>query len=137
MKIQSSIYSNILQVVHPKNLTESNLNSPTEQKLDTKLISKCSFKKGDLIARIENYIEAEHPTYLTIQVGPSKHVYLNSDFNYLDHSCDPNIKVDIKQMAYFALKDISAGDDLSFFYPSTEWDMDQSFECWCGSQGVS
>jgi hypothetical protein len=26
------------------------------------------------------------------------------------------------------------GEELTFFYPSTEWDMDQGFSCFCGSK---
>lgn len=138
MKLIFSSHPNLVQVEHnSSNETESSdVNSVTEETYDSKLISKCSFKKGDVIARLENYIEIQQPSYLTVQVGRSKHVYLNSDFNYLNHSCDPNIKIDVKQMSCIAVKDISPGDDLSFFYPSTEWDMDQPFECWCGSHDV-
>jgi len=28
-------------------------------------------------------------------------------------------------------RDLKAGEDLSFFYPSTEWDMGKPFECLC------
>ena len=30
------------------------------------------------------------------------------------------------------LRDISIGDELTFFYPATEWKMSQKFECQCG-----
>lgn len=33
-----------------------------------------------------------------------------------------------------ALRDIQPGDELSFFYPSTEWEMAQGFECKCGAK---
>jgi hypothetical protein len=36
-------------------------------------------------------------------------------------------------MQLIALKEISAKDQLCFFYPSTELDMAQPFECRCGS----
>lgn len=29
---------------------------------------------------------------------------------------------------------LKAGEELTFFYPSTEWDMDQGFNCFCGSE---
>ena len=32
-----------------------------------------------------------------------------------------------------AAKDLAEGTELTFFYPSTEWDMAQPFECWCGA----
>jgi hypothetical protein len=28
---------------------------------------------------------------------------------------------------------MKAGDQVTFFYPSTEWDMDEQFTCWCGA----
>lgn len=30
-------------------------------------------------------------------------------------------------------KGIKSGEDITFFYPSTEWDMAQGFECSCGA----
>lgn len=30
-------------------------------------------------------------------------------------------------------KGLSVGDELTFFYPSTEWDMAQGFSCFCGT----
>jgi hypothetical protein len=30
-------------------------------------------------------------------------------------------------------RDLKEGDELTFFYPSTEWDMAQPFECLCGN----
>lgn len=32
-------------------------------------------------------------------------------------------------------RDLKEGDELTFFYPSTEWEMDQPFECACGEEG--
>jgi hypothetical protein len=37
-------------------------------------------------------------------------------------------------MTVVALIDLKAGDELNFFYPSTEWEMSQPFPCWCGSR---
>ena len=33
----------------------------------------------------------------------------------------------------FALRDIAAGEELTCFYPSTEWDMVRPFVCGCGA----
>jgi hypothetical protein len=32
-------------------------------------------------------------------------------------------------------RDLKQGDELTFWYPSTEWKMAQPFECGCGEQG--
>ena len=34
---------------------------------------------------------------------------------------------------YAGPKGIEVGQELTFFYPSTEWDMAQGFECICGT----
>ena len=31
-------------------------------------------------------------------------------------------------------RDLKRGDALTFFYPSTEWDMAQPFKCTCGAE---
>jgi SET domain-containing protein len=38
---------------------------------------------------------------------------------YINHSCDPNVAFDTTAFKLVALKDIKAGDELVFFYPST------------------
>lgn len=37
-------------------------------------------------------------------------------------------------MKIFALKDLQPGDEMTFFYPSTEYKMAQPFPCWCGAR---
>jgi hypothetical protein len=56
----------------------------------------------------------------------------------VNHSCDPNISVVLpankpKEWGIKPLRDIKKGEDMTFFYPSTEWDMAQGFDCSCGS----
>ncbi len=76
-----------------------------------------------------------NPTYLTVQIGEEKHFEFEPDpLKYLNHSCDPNVFVDTVDLALIALKSIRPGDELRFFYPSTEWKMDQSFDCNCGAE---
>lgn len=74
------------------------------------------------------------PNYLTVQVGESRHILLHPEhLQYINHSCDPNVFFDTGSLEIVALRVIEAGDEISFFYPSTEWDMAQPFSCHCGS----
>ena len=50
---------------------------------------------------------------------------------YTNHSCDPNIIFNTSSHDYEAIKDIQLGDELCFFYPSTEWEMNCPFDCLC------
>ena len=51
-----------------------------------------------------------------------------------NHSCDPATYIDTENLQIIALRDISKGDELTFFYPSTEWEMIQPFQCNCQAQ---
>ncbi|MEQ1692565.1 MAG: SET domain-containing protein-lysine N-methyltransferase [Gemmatimonas sp.] len=51
----------------------------------------------------------------------------------VNHSCAPNVAFDMAQLALVALTDLRAGDELVYFYPSTEWQMAQPFDCACGA----
>lgn len=92
------------------------------------------FQAGDVIADFSAGTIAAEPTYLTVQVGIRKHITLQPEFlQYINHSCDPNVFFNTTNMQLVALKNIQEGEELVFFYPSTEWRMTQSFNCYCGS----
>lgn len=50
---------------------------------------------------------------------------------YLNHHCQPNAW--ITERTLVALRDIPAGDGVTFDYNTTEWDMASPFDCHCGS----
>ena len=73
-------------------------------------------------------------SYLTVQTGDDKHITLQPEFlQYINHSCNPNVFFDTTTMQLIALQAIQPGDELMFFYPSTEWEMAQPFDCFCGT----
>ena len=93
-----------------------------------------SYRAGETIASFSAGTISAEPTYLTVQVGTEKHITLQPEFlQYINHSCDPNVFFDTTSMELVALKDLQPQDELVFFYPSTEWKMTQSFDCYCGS----
>ncbi|KAG5950880.1 hypothetical protein E4U53_004236 [Claviceps sorghi] len=74
----------------------------------------------------------EKPTYATVQMGKDSHLSLNSDLLYINHSCEPSLIFDMASMNILAgPKGLQPGDELTFFYPSTEWAMAQPFTCLC------
>ena len=93
-----------------------------------------AFDAGERISDFSAGTIAAEPTYLTVQVGISKHITLQPEFlQYINHSCAPNVFFDTTSMELIALKEIKEGEEMVFFYPSTEWKMTQSFHCYCGS----
>jgi SET domain-containing protein len=94
-----------------------------------------SFSEGDIITPFTSSGVSDTPTYLTVQLGDDVHIELSpSVLQFTNHSCDPNCFFDTSRLELRALKNISKGDELTFFYPSTEWHMAQTFECLCGSE---
>jgi hypothetical protein len=94
-----------------------------------------SFQPGEVIAEFGAGTIAAEPTYLTVQVDVGKHITLQPEFlQYINHSCDPNVFFNTTTMELVALKEIKLEEEMTFFYPSTEWEMVQPFKCYCGSQ---
>ncbi|MBC7720759.1 MAG: SET domain-containing protein-lysine N-methyltransferase [Pedobacter sp.] len=107
------------------------LNIDTNQK---SLNAEKIIEAGEVISFFNANETFTHPTYLTVQVGTNKHITLMPEFlQYINHSCNPNVFFDTTSMQLVCLKTIIIGEELGFFYPSTEWEMTQQFVCNCGS----
>ena len=92
-----------------------------------------SYQPGELIATFSAGTIAAEPTYLTLQVGNRKHITFQPEFlQYINHSCEPNVFMNTTTMEVIAVKEIQAEEEMTFFYPSTEWKMTQPFHCYCG-----
>lgn len=104
----------------------------TGEEYTSKLVAGNYFKKGDILETITGTSPGVK-RYTSVQVSDNEHIELNSDIVYMNHSCEPSCTIDVKNMLVRVIKDVSPGDELTFFYPSTEWDMDQPFSCWCNS----
>ncbi|KAG9128151.1 hypothetical protein FRC07_004263 [Ceratobasidium sp. 392] len=104
------------------------------------LICLQSFKAGKIITRLTGTTQTKK-SWSSVQYGtdPDANIELNSVLVYVNHSCSPNAAFDLNssnktEWNFRALRDIHPGQELSFFYPSTEWNMDQGFQCKCGSE---
>lgn len=91
------------------------------------------YRRGDVIYRITGYHITDKPTFQTIQIGEHTHIEELGALAYLNHSCQPNTIVNVTELMVVATRDIAAGEELTFFYPSTEWEMDRPFICLCGA----
>lgn len=98
------------------------------------LHASIAIKKGYVFASCEASAILPAPDKYTVQVADNTHIILSPAFlQFLNHSCNPNIFFDTATMELSALRDIMAGDEFSFFYPSTEWAMAAPFQCFCGA----
>jgi hypothetical protein len=103
----------------------------TEKKFRS-LVTKQTYAKGDVICEIPTDKIVDRPNRFTVQIDRDKHTDVGK-LAALNHSCDPNVILDTENLLVYAAKDIEEGDELSFFYPATEWEMDAPFICLCGS----
>lgn len=84
------------------------------------------------IYQAKDFLFFSTPTYQTVQISERDHI-LDVVFANLNHSCSPNTFIDCRSLTLFAERDIEVGEELTFFYPATEWQMSRPFKCSCGS----
>ncbi|MFN7931168.1 MAG: SET domain-containing protein-lysine N-methyltransferase [Blastocatellia bacterium] len=99
------------------------------------LFSQQTFRAGNVLCVFSAQEVRTTPNRLTLQTGQQQHILLSPNFlQYVNHSCAPNVLFDTTSQQVRCLQDIQVGDELTFFYPSTEWEMDEPFACQCGAR---
>jgi hypothetical protein len=84
------------------------------------------------------------PDRHTVQLGPGLHLHPTGNaidssgeyrhpWMYTNHSCAPNAKVVDRAMV--SIRGIRAGEEITFDYDTTEYDMASPFECHCENPG--
>jgi uncharacterized protein len=73
-----------------------------------------------------------------MQIGPDKYLVEDPKYpsldDFLNHSCAPNLGFLRGDLTLYALRDIEAGEELSFDYSATMNERGWSMECRCGSE---
>ena len=106
--------------------------SKTSQK---SLYTKTPLEYKQIISHFSPKQILDRPNYLTVQISDCQHIMLEPEsLQYLNHSCSPNVFFNTIKMQLIALCKIKAGEELTIFYPSTEWSMDRGFNCLCQSE---
>lgn len=101
-------------------------------RLRLQLVASEPISSGEVIVQSDDEEIQPERTWRTLQVDDTRH--LRNDFlNFVDHSCSPNALLDVDKLALVAIRNISVGDPITFFYPGSEVELSQSFDCHCGS----
>lgn len=97
------------------------------------------FKAGELILRytgpLLRYAQTTPQTY-ALQIAPDLYIGESGDFDdFVNHSCDPNagLIIDGLDVRLCAIRDIAAGEEITFDYSTTLDEDDFEFDCLCGS----
>ncbi len=114
-----------------------NMNTPDSLVIRThnkyrSLTTTQPYQRGQIICAIPAESLYDQPNQFTVQIGIDQHVEVK-ELASMNHSCDPSTILDTTRMLVFATRDLTPGDELTFFYPSTEWEMSSPFICMCGA----
>lgn len=96
---------------------------------------------GDLVVSIDG-VEARVASWTSVQIDTDRHITVDvaldtlremdeHPWRFLNHSCEPNTM--IRSRDVLALRRIRHGEELTFNYNTTEFDMAEPFACRCGS----
>ena len=88
---------------------------------------------GEVIADLAGAQRVSTATRYTVQIGEHAHIDGLWQFTFLNHACDPNVLLDTGTLQLRAARDIATGEELRYFYPSTEWQMAEPVICQCGA----
>ena len=71
----------------------------------------------------------------TIQVAERRHqAFTRNVDDFVNHSCAPTCRVDAVALQMVALVPLEVGQELTFNYLTTEWDMTDPFVCSCDGE---
>lgn len=108
------------------------------------LVAAQSIEAGCLLFQIEGKVTDRASRY-SVQIGRDLHIDLPNPqsahelellcelhpWRFLNHGCEPNAR--IVGRGIFARRAIVAGEQVTFDYDTTEWEMAEAFRCHCGA----
>jgi hypothetical protein len=117
-------------------------NSHIEMKLYKGLYAGKDIIAGAVIFALKGRISRRANRY-SIELGRDKHLDFplirkpNDDLDYawqfVNHSCEPNGYVNAAEYSFCALRNIRKGEEITFNYLATEYELAAPFQCECGS----
>ena len=106
------------------------------------LISKKYMKKGVIVLKFDEGVTIRPNSTASITaLQIDEDSFLDSEpkqiRDFLNHSCIPNVRIDFDKMCCISIREIKAGDEITFSYVTTEYDLaikNEEFKCFCGAQ---
>jgi hypothetical protein len=83
----------------------------------------------------------DEPTKYSIQIDAGKHLEpfspypddVESLIHFFNHSCEPSTYISFDDLTVRALRDLEPGEEVTFNYNTTEYEMANPFRCHCDS----
>jgi hypothetical protein len=90
--------------------------------------------EGDVIIDLKTVLKrVADASAQTLQLGEGYYYQGSEQGLGVNHHCSSNGYICFDDLTYRALSDVSMGDELTFHYCTTEFEMDTPFDCCCGS----
>ncbi len=105
------------------------------------LVTTAPIAAGELLLQVDGVLTTV-PTRYSVQIDCDRHIDVPPGiglrdqlaryrWSFLNHACEPNAY--FRGRALVANRAIRTGEEISFHYATTEFDMAEPFRCRCGS----
>ena len=98
-----------------------------------RLVAARTLRAGEELARLDRVRLVSTPERYSLQVGASLHAVDLGVWRWLNHACAPSVAVACEPLSVVTLRQVDLGEELTLFYPATEWVMAEPFTCRCGA----
>jgi hypothetical protein len=102
------------------------------------VVATRNYQPGELVHTATVVKETSVRDRWTIQIGRNLHVIVRQPGRLFSHSCNPNMYIrvadDNKAIEFYALRNISEDEELTWNYCSAEDVFSCPFECLCGTE---
>lgn len=88
---------------------------------------------GEVLIALAHVFVAAAEQY-TIQIDEARHQAGTGEIDdFLNHCCEPSAALDVERLCFVAVRPLAPGDEVTFNYLTSEWDMAEAFACRCGA----
>ncbi len=91
-----------------------------------------SYRAGQTVLRFEPLVWRSQRDPESVEHPSGGHIF-HRLLARVTHSCAPNCRVSFQHRSLIALRDIEAGEPITFDYRTTEKSLSHPFQCRCGS----
>lgn len=96
------------------------------------VVALAPFRKNRVVFSFRGE-ELSYQTLFTLQIEHGRYIHDPYVMGKVLHSCEPNMRCDMRTLTFTALRDIQPGEYLTMDYETTEEVLFREFYCGCGS----
>lgn len=123
-------------------LVPSNVKILKTQEKGKGLFAKKSIRKNQQILKISQNLSLRphvKSSLNSIQIDDDTYIDVDKQdtWQYINHSCSPNSRIDLDSLSFVAINNISEDQEITFHYCTTEFDLaakNEDFPCKCNSK---